>query len=174
MRCVSASGRFVGSEWIAMMARRPVGASWRSLTCSWALNSGYEKLDFFVSDIREIPPGDEISIQPIGALKGSLFCREGHPLLRKPALELSDLVDAQFASVYMPDVVKEELAALLAPLGAAGFPVVFECESAVATREFIFRTEIGVVRTRHRTLTPASELLLSYVLSVAGNCLVPA
>ena len=98
-------------------------------------------------------------------------------------------------------------------MGATGFPVVFECESAVATREFIFRTdvvlvackealqvelesgrlrelqvrpfvemgaqtplrtEIGVVRTRNRTLTPASELLLTYVLSVAGNCLVPA
>jgi len=53
-------------------------------------------------------------------------------------------------------------------LGATGFPVVFECESAVATREFIFRTDvvlvackIGVVRTRNRTLTPASELLLT-------------
>jgi hypothetical protein len=36
------------------------------------------------------------------------------------------------------------------------------------------RTEIGVVRCKNRTLTPASELLLSYVLGVAKRCLVSA
>ncbi len=172
-----------------------------------------EKLDFFISDIREIPRSDDVSIQPLGTLKGSLFCRAGHPLLDKAPLELADLAQTQFASVYMPDVVKDALSALLAPLSGARLPVVFECESAVATREFIFRTdvvllackeavqveldcgrlrelpvqqlqalgagtplrtEIGVVRSRNRTLTPASELLLSYVLGVAERCLVTA
>ena len=172
-----------------------------------------EKLDFFISDIREIPRDDDITIQPLGTLKGSLFCRAGHPLLDKGPLELADLAQTQFASVYMPDVVRDALSTLLAPLSGARFPVVFECESAVATREFIFRTdvvllackeavqveldcgrlhelsvrqlqtlgadtplrtEIGVVRCKDRTLTPASELLLSYVLGVAERCLVSA
>jgi DNA-binding transcriptional LysR family regulator len=169
-----------------------------------------EKLDFFVSDIREIPPEGDITVQPLGALKGSLFCRDGHPLLAKTPLELSDLCGYQFASVYMPDVVKQGLNALLTPVGAP-FHIVFECESAVATREFVSRTdvvliackeafqvelaagflkelpvrqfmelgretplraEIGIVRWRDRTLTPASELLLTYVLDTARRCLL--
>lgn len=169
-----------------------------------------EKLDFFISDIREVPPEDDITIQPLGTLKGSLFCRAGHPLLAKVPLELSDLCGYQFASVYMPDVVKQALNALLTPAGAP-FHVAFECESAVATREFVsrsdvvliacreaflvelaagflkelpvrefmalgrqtpLRTEIGIVRWKDRTLTPASELLLTHVLDAARGCLL--
>jgi DNA-binding transcriptional LysR family regulator len=169
-----------------------------------------EKLDFFISDIREIPPEQDLTLQPLGMLKGSLFCRADHPLLAKAPLELSDLRGYQFASVYMPDVVKQGLDALLAPAGAP-FQVAFECESAVATREFVartdvvliacreafqvelaagflkelpvrqflemgrdtpLRTEIGIVRWKGRTLTPASELLLTYVLDTARRCLL--
>ena len=101
-----------------------------------------EKLDFFISDIREIPPCDDITMQPLGTLKGGLFCRVGHPLLCKAPLNLADLAGVQFASVYMPEIVKTGLNALLAPFTGAPVQVVFECESAVATREFIRRTDV--------------------------------
>ena len=167
-----------------------------------------EKLDFFISDIREIPPGEDITIQPLGTLKGGLFCRDGHPLLARQGLELADLVGAEFASVYMPEIVKRSLGALMAPFHAP-FRVAFECESMVVTREFVcrtdvlllackeairvelesgllrelpvrdfsdlgartpLRTEIGIVRWKDRTLTPASELLLTYVLDTVRAC----
>ena len=167
-----------------------------------------EKLDLFVSDIREIPPSHDITIQPLGTIKGSLFCRAGHPLIRDEPLELGDLANAQFASVYMPEVVRRELNGIVAPLTGEPFKVVFECESAVATREFVcrtdvillackeairvelesgllrelpvrqllelganspLRTDIGIVRATERTLTPASELLLSYLVELASE-----
>jgi len=107
-----------------------------------------EELDFFISDIREIPASDDITIKPLGMLKGSLFCRAGHPLSALGPLELADLATAKFASVYMPDMVRSALLELMAAHTSASFPVVFECESAVVTRELIFRTDMVLVACR--------------------------
>ena len=106
-----------------------------------------ERLDFFVSDIREIPQGPDITIKPLGTLTGSLFCRAGHPLLDRCPLELSELATARFASVYMPDVVRNELLALMAR-HVGGLPVVFECENGTVTRELVLRTDVVVVACR--------------------------
>lgn len=169
-----------------------------------------EKLDFFVSDIREVVPNEDIIVQPIGILKGALFCRNGHPLLANAPLRLSDLARLDFASMFLPEIMKQALNTLLAPFGTS-FQVVFECESMVVTREFIcstdvvlvackealrteleagllkelpvrefdalgsltpLRSEIGIVRRKDRSLTPASEILLSYVLDTARTCLI--
>jgi DNA-binding transcriptional LysR family regulator len=107
-----------------------------------------EKLDFFISDIREIAPTSDIDILPMGTLMGSLFCRPGHPLLAKGSLDLADLANASFASVHMPDTVRSVLNQLLAPYGVPEFPVVFECDSAITTREFIFRTDVVLIACR--------------------------
>jgi DNA-binding transcriptional LysR family regulator len=107
-----------------------------------------EKLDFFISDIREIPASDDISIEPLGTLKGSLFCRAGHPLLARGRLELADLATTEFASVYMPDMVRNALLELMSEYTRTSFPVVFECESPVVTRELIFRTDVVLVACR--------------------------
>lgn len=169
-----------------------------------------EKLDFFISDIREISLTEDILVQPLGTLKGSLFCRTGHPMLDRAPLDVADLVNLKFASVHMPAVVRQELSKLVGQRGHDGFSLAFECESAVVARELIsrtdvvlvacreallveiehglvqelkvtafdmpgsltpLRTEIGVVRHRERTPTPASELLLEYALDVAAQCL---
>jgi DNA-binding transcriptional LysR family regulator len=180
--------------------------NWWSLLA--LLNS--EKLDFFISDIRELPQHEDISIQPLGTLTGALYCRPGHPLAGKGSLGLADLKDGKFASVYMPDVVRDALSALLGPAPGGRFSTAFECENTVVARELVrrsdlillschdavaleveagclvklpvqelstlgadtpLRTEIGVVRLKDRTLTPASELLLQYVLALAPGCL---
>jgi DNA-binding transcriptional LysR family regulator len=104
-----------------------------------------EKLDFFVSDIREIAPVRDLSIKPLGTFEGSLYCRAGHPLLRDRLLELPELARASFASVYMPDIVRRELLALLAPHSWDTLPVVLECENALVTREFVLRTDAVMV-----------------------------
>jgi DNA-binding transcriptional LysR family regulator len=104
-----------------------------------------ERLDFFVSDTREIPAAPDLAIRPLCELTGALFCRADHPLLAKAPLELSDLATAHFASVHMPGVVRDELLAHMAPDSGGGFPVVLECESAAVTREFALQTDVVVV-----------------------------
>ena len=39
-------------EWIAMMARSPVTASWPKTTCSWASNSRMSKISMAVSSLE--------------------------------------------------------------------------------------------------------------------------
>jgi DNA-binding transcriptional LysR family regulator len=170
-----------------------------------------EELDFFISDIREIPPDDTLLIQPLGKLTGSLYCRPGHPLTTHERLTLSDLADARFASVYLPDPVCKGFAKLLGHADGMPFDAAFECENIVVARELVrrsdlvllacidairfevesgylvelrvdglaglddatpLRTEIGIVRLRHRTLMPASELLLAQAIEVAPQFLV--
>lgn len=104
-----------------------------------------ESLDFFVSDIREIPAASDLAIQPLCTLTGSLFCRPDHPLLATHPLELSDLATARFASVHLPGAVRSELLLHMAPFSGAGFPVVLECESATVSREFALQTDVIVV-----------------------------
>lgn len=169
-----------------------------------------EELDFFISDIREIPPNDDLLIEPLGKLTGSLYCRPDHPLTGKSRLALRDLAGARFASVYMPDPVRAGFAALLGAAAGTPFAPAFECENIVVARELVrrsdlvllacidairfevetgylvelpvaeladlhaatpLRTEIGVVRLRHRTLTPASELLIEHAREVGPGCL---
>lgn len=104
-----------------------------------------EKLDFFVSDIREITGTADVSVQPLCTLTGSLFCRRGHPLLARQPLEFSDLAHARFASVHMPAMVRSELFTHMAPYSGDGFPIVLECESSAVTREFALRTDTVII-----------------------------
>ena len=112
--------------------------NWWSLLA--LLNS--EKLDFFISDIRELPPHEDISIQPLGALTGSLYARPGHPLADKASLGLADLKGSKFASVYMPDVVRNALTALVGPFLDGSFSTAFECENTVVARDLVRRTDL--------------------------------
>jgi DNA-binding transcriptional LysR family regulator len=104
-----------------------------------------EILDFFISDIRELPEHDDVIIQPLGKLAGSLYCRPDHPLHGRADLCLSDIRHAQFASVNMPDVVRSGFSQLLGHTHGTAFNIAFECENIVVARELARRTDLILV-----------------------------
>jgi DNA-binding transcriptional LysR family regulator len=107
-----------------------------------------ETIDFFLSDTREIPPSNGISVRQLGTLVGSLFCRAGHPLLARPALRLEDLSNACIASVHMPEVVRRSLSRLMRAHADRDLPVVFECESSIVMRELVLRSDVLLLACR--------------------------
>lgn len=160
-----------------------------------------ERIDFFIAEIRELPKRDDCTVTKLGWLAGALYVRLGHPLASKAKLRLSDLKDARFASVHMPEAMKKTLDGLVAPHGSP-FTIALECESTVILRDLALasdvimlgfpnavqrevdagllqrlavqeldamdartplRTELGLVRLKERTPTPASEILMRLV-----------
>jgi DNA-binding transcriptional LysR family regulator len=107
-----------------------------------------EVVDFFVSDTREIAPGTGLSIRPLGALSGSLFCRAGHPLLQRCDVGLADLSTAGFASVHMPDAVRKAMSQLMRVHTDRDLPVVLECESFIVMRQLVLRSDVVLLACR--------------------------
>lgn len=50
-----------------------------------------DRIDFAVFDITSLRGMPAIRVEALGKLRGLYFCRAGHPLLRKPSLQVSDL-----------------------------------------------------------------------------------
>jgi DNA-binding transcriptional LysR family regulator len=107
-----------------------------------------ETIDFFLSDTREIAASSGIAVRQLGTLVGSLFCRDGHPLLARPALRLEDLSNACVASVHMPQVVRQSLSHLVRAHAGRELPVVFECESSIVMRELVLRSDVLLLACR--------------------------
>lgn len=168
-----------------------------------------DHLDFFVAEIREIPISDELLVERLGLLVGSLYCRPGHPLAgRGGVLSAKDLQGLPFASVPMPLTLARELSDILGLQGALSFAL--ECDSPQILQEFVARsdailfaisrtvedavqsgnlrelvirelapegspmllgTELGIVRLRHRTLSPAAEVAIRLLQQRARDVL---
>lgn len=170
-----------------------------------------ERIDFFIAETRELPQRDDVLVTRLGWLAGALYVRPGHPLAAQAGLRFSDLVDARFASVHMPQAMKKALDALMDPRRAGRFVIALECESTVMLRDLALasdvvmlafpgamqrevdagllqrlavqefealgtrtplRTELGLVRLKERTPTPASEILMRMVREEARRKLV--
>lgn len=161
-----------------------------------------ERIDFFIAEIRELPKHDDCVLTKLGWLAGALYVRLGHPLASKATLRFSDLKDARFASVRMPETMKKTLDDLVDPHSGGKFSIALECESTVILRDLALasdvimvafpngvqrdvdagllqrlpvheldamdartplRTELGLVRLKERTPTPASEILMRLI-----------
>jgi DNA-binding transcriptional LysR family regulator len=62
-----------------------------------------DRVDFVVFDIAALKNMPALRVEPLGTLKGSYFCRAGHPLLKKKApLQPEDLRKFPFVMSSMP------------------------------------------------------------------------
>jgi len=68
-----------------------------------------EKIEFFVADVRSIPPDTKLSIQLLARQFGAFFCHPAHPLLAKPIEHVSEVLAYPMLTVHMPDGIKAEL-----------------------------------------------------------------
>ncbi len=71
-----------------------------------------ERIEFFVAEVRSLPPDDTLEIHAIGRQNGGFFVRAGHPLAGQPCT-LSQAWSYGVAVTQLPAVLKTALGNLL-------------------------------------------------------------
>ncbi len=99
-----------------------------------------EDIEFFVADVRSLPPDPAIDIQPMGRQRSGFFVRAGHPLARR-ACTPAELWRHGLATTRLPATVLAALAAILR-LPAGALPVLtLECDDVTLLRSVALSTD---------------------------------
>ena len=95
-------------------------------------------VELFVADVRELQDDPQLQIEALQAHAGVLFCRPGHPLLRRAALRLSDLLDFPLAGTQLPQAVERSLGA------ASGRPqpLSVQCDNFLVLKRLVADSEV--------------------------------
>jgi len=104
-----------------------------------------EQLDFFVADVRELIAHERCAVEPIGRMRLSLMCREGHPLAGRANVTLEELRAQRLASVHVPAILSARLAQRIARDEQGMLPLALECESVIVLREYALRTDAVIL-----------------------------
>lgn len=87
-----------------------------------------EELDFFVSDVRDVPADADLTVSSAGRQHGRFYVRTGHPLLAQESIAPSAMVPYGVASVRLPVHIREVFRQLLGTKPGEHLPVSVECD----------------------------------------------
>jgi DNA-binding transcriptional LysR family regulator len=112
-----------------------------------------EELDFYVADLRNIPPTSDFDIERIGQLSAGFYVRADHPLLEQATVQGIDFLPFGVASVQIPQMLLELLPKLLRLPEGVRLPIVVECDDlhilkavAMSTDTIVACADAGVIR----------------------------
>jgi DNA-binding transcriptional LysR family regulator len=88
-----------------------------------------EEIEFFMAEVRNIEPADDIVIHSEVRQYGSLFCRPGHPLLDLAAHSMQDVVPYGFVVPRLPGPVDKSLRQLFKRPPGKPLPLALVCDS---------------------------------------------
>jgi DNA-binding transcriptional LysR family regulator len=71
-----------------------------------------EDIEFFVADVRDVPPDAAFEVQSLGSQPAHLFARGGHPLAGRPCT-FAEAWEYGFASGWLPSPLKALVARLI-------------------------------------------------------------
>ena len=100
-----------------------------------------EDIEFFLSDVRDIPSDPRITITGLGVLPGRFYVRAGHPLLGKPR-RLEELWNFGVAATKIPTAIKRALAGLLGVPNEEAVVFSLECDDVALLRAAAITTDI--------------------------------
>ncbi|HYW56044.1 MAG TPA: LysR family transcriptional regulator [Polaromonas sp.] len=116
-----------------------------------------EEIDFFVSDIRDVPRDANFSITPIGRQRGRFYVRAGHPLLQRPVVRIADVSPYGLGTGRLPAQAAEGLLKLLGRSEEDGLPVAVECDDIHLLKRITLATDTVMIGTeiimRHELAT---------------------
>jgi len=87
-----------------------------------------EELDFFVADIRDLPPGIDLDVMKLSKQYGGFYVRAGHPLLSQRPVQAADIVAFGIATVRLPQVIRGAVTDLLGLEPGSPLPLALECD----------------------------------------------
>lgn len=73
------------------------------------------RIDMFIADISDIRDTSDLEVRQLKASRFNWFCRKGHPLARRKALTLADVLAYPLALPELPPWAREWFAAQLPP-----------------------------------------------------------
>lgn len=106
-----------------------------------------EEIEFFVADTRDIEPDPGVTITPLCRQHGPFMCRKGHPLLSMRAPKPVDMLHYGFASLLLPQVLKQLLRRMLELEPGAPLPVVLECSNVAAIKQLTLDDDVILLAT---------------------------
>lgn len=86
-----------------------------------------QQIDFCVGDPRLFPSNSRYAMMALGHHRGGLYCRAGHPLLRKASVDTDAIRRYGLATIALSPALHEALAHDLG-FDAAGLPQTVECD----------------------------------------------
>ncbi len=100
-----------------------------------------EEIHVFLSDVQEIPRDGPGANELLGCYHRTVICRAGHAAAVHNPLGIPDLAKLELASVHLPQPLHQHLAHALGLGQMDPLPIVFECESVTALREFMLHSD---------------------------------
>lgn len=101
-----------------------------------------ERIDLLVGDLRNLPPGPDVEVRPLGSFAAGFFCRAGHPLAERRHVAADDLRPFSLACVTVPPAFGEQVRKLLGLGRRAPLPIGFECSSVPALTDMTLATDM--------------------------------
>ena len=106
-----------------------------------------EEIEFFVSDVRDVPPDADITLTPLCRQYGPFICRPGHPLLKNAARRPSDMVPYGLASLTLPMAMQRIFRQLLEVPPHEPLPIMLECDNLSALQGLARSSDVILLAT---------------------------
>ena len=100
-----------------------------------------EDIEFFVADVRDLPPDPALLVRALRRETGSFYVRSGHPLAAQPAVSLAQLWSFGVASVRLPRPVLATLARLIGLPAGATPTLALECDDVDTLKHVALATD---------------------------------
>ncbi|MDQ2089095.1 LysR family transcriptional regulator [Marimonas arenosa] len=108
-----------------------------------------ETLDLVIGEARDLPKSTtDFETEALPLQSGGAFCRDGHPLLGKAALEFSDLLPYRFAGSHFPTVLLDELAQHFGLKDRREIRIAIDCDNIAVLRDAVANSDLILLTTR--------------------------
>lgn len=122
-----------------------------------------ERIEFFVSDTRDLAGDRRFTITPLARQFGGFFCRKGHPLAHQRLKTPQPVTAYPLASVHLPDLIQRQLLAFFGKTADTEFLTSVACDKP----EFIAHVALNsdaILMTTHAAV--AEELRLGKLVQI--------
>ncbi len=106
-----------------------------------------EELDFFVSDVRDLPRDGDLVVASAGRQHGRFYVHSGHPLLAHHSLDACAMVPFGLASVRLPVEMKGMFRKLLGLAPDDHLPLAVECDDVHLLKHTALSTDTVLAST---------------------------
>jgi DNA-binding transcriptional LysR family regulator len=105
-----------------------------------------EDIEFFVSDVRDLPADPALEVRSLGRQPGGLYVRPDHPLARHECT-LAEAWSHGVAATRLPRAVKDALARLLGLSAGDALVPALECDDTTLLKRVALATDIVLAST---------------------------
>jgi DNA-binding transcriptional LysR family regulator len=97
-----------------------------------------DKLELFVADVRDLEEDPLLHIEALGAYTGVMFCRPGHPLSRRNAISIKDMLAFPLATTQLPEQVEQDLR----QFSEREQPVSIKCDNFMVLKALVAQSNV--------------------------------